>query len=573
MMPPKPPRKSLIKSNINSYDVPKAACKEVDTTEPAVADEIQSEVKFKPVPRPRSKILPKTQSNSTTNAAVDPVNGNEPSKETNTVSSQHEEQPADKPCPGRPPPRPPVPKSSPYSVVTAAVDGGRQCVTLYSESNVKPSAVSSKPKTLPSPKRPPLPSIYYDRPSSLKEMRHRTYSQQSTIGSQQDKSPGGQLNYCQTFVTSDNVDRPAVPPRLSQCPIYEPSSPQPRPPPCMFSPPPPPPPSTTATLSESVYSEIEHRPYLDVLPEDEDTLTRGGSVPRSGLRFQSNCFSSRQSRGEADETIVMLRWLARISKSNVTPSLYGLSIEEEIRSFNQRAMNVSKALRLFNLLMMKRSECMRNIITEFNAISNSLDKMKKKTKTMGIAGGTTGAVGGMTAVLGIALAPVTMGASLIATAVGAGMVASAGGMGAHTAKCNKKTVNKMTVVKLVYDYKSNVVDLESCLDFILSGMNDLRRHDIPRLQRAGAETDALKVAHLSQTVFREIDNEKRTSQGLSSEKLLRDFTRELDQYFTGEDDQILKKSNKSRFSGRVHLLAKNLQDHLEHLNRMWEMFS
>lgn len=236
-------------------------------------------------------------------------------------------------------------------------------------------------------------------------------------------------------------------------------------------------------------------------------------------------------------------------------------------------MNVSKALRLFNLLMMKRSECMRNIITEFNAISNSLDKMKKKTKTMGIAGGTTGAVGGMTAVLGIALAPVTMGASLIATAVGAGMVASAGGMGAHTAKCNKKTVNKMTVVKLVYDYKSNVVDLESCLDFILSGMNDLRRHDIPRLQRAGAETDALKVAHLSQTVFREIDSEKRTSQGLSSEKLLRDFTRELDQYFTGEDDQILKKSNKSRFSGRVHLLAKNLQDHLEHLNRMWEMFS
>lgn len=56
-------------------------------SQPAVADEIQPEVKFKPVPRPRSKILPKTQSNSTTNAAVDPVNGNEPSKETNTVVS------------------------------------------------------------------------------------------------------------------------------------------------------------------------------------------------------------------------------------------------------------------------------------------------------------------------------------------------------------------------------------------------------------------------------------------------------------------------------------------------------
>lgn len=46
---------------------------------------------------------------------------------------------------------------------------------------------------------------------------------------------------------------------------------QTRPPPPTFSPPPPP---SNGTPSESVYSEIEHRPYLDVLPEDEDRTVR-----------------------------------------------------------------------------------------------------------------------------------------------------------------------------------------------------------------------------------------------------------------------------------------------------------
>lgn len=248
------------------------------------------------------------------------------------------------------------------------------------------------------------------------------------------------------------------------------------------------------------------------------------------------------------------------------------------RSFNQRAMNVGKALRLYNLLMMKRNEILRDHITEFRSISNSLDKVEKTSKTMGIAGGTTGAVGGVAAVLGIALAPMTMGTSLIATAVGAGMVASAGGMGAHAAKSNKKIVNRMTVEKLVYGYKANVVDLEHCLDFILSGMDELRRHDIARLQRAGAQTDALKMAALSQSVIRNYNNDRKNASvahtgGMSSERLLQAFAKEMDQYFTEKNGQKLKKSIKSKFSGRVRLLAENLQEELDRLNRIWEMLS
>lgn len=245
------------------------------------------------------------------------------------------------------------------------------------------------------------------------------------------------------------------------------------------------------------------------------------------------------------------------------------------RSFQQKAVDLRKALRLYTLLMMKRNESLRDILAEFRSISSSLDKMQKKSKTIGIAGGTAGAVGGVAAVVGIALAPVTMGTSLIATAVGASMVASAGGMGAHSAQqAKKKKVTRAAVEKLVGDYTLKVEDVEHCLDFILSVMSELRRHDLPRLQRAGVQTDALKLAHLSQSVmscgssFR-----KGSASGVSSERLLRVFTKELDQYFTEKNGQKLKTSCSSRFSGRVRLLAENLQDELDHLNCMWEMFS
>nr|XP_019964300.1 PREDICTED: uncharacterized protein LOC109643579 [Paralichthys olivaceus] len=579
MTPPKPPRKSCMMKSVitSSYDAQQPAYLDPNSSTPDVTDGNQSEVKVRPVPRPRSKVLPRAPSK--TDSTVDPAD--KTSDAANEVSSQHSEATAERPRPVRPPTRPPL------AVSKSTPERESQYMSLKTEPNVKPPAIVTERRLRP--ERPPPPAIYYGRAQSLKEKQSKEISTQESTTNSTEQTPDSSYFSekdglpCGTYgeMATCGTGRPAVPPRLSQRSLplsfseCDTSSLQTRPPPPSFNPPSPP--AFEGTPSESLYSEIETRPYLDVLPEDEDNLIHRKSTPGSGLRYQSRCFATgHQTSGDKDDIIGMLRWLTRVSKSNyMTPSLYGLSIEEEIRSFDQRARDVSKALRLYNLLLMKRNETLRNVITEFISISNCLDKMKKMAKTMGIAGGTTGAVGGMTAVLGIALAPVTMGASLIATAVGAGMVASAGGMGAHTANANKKTVNKMKVEKLVYEYKSDIVDVERCLDFILSGMNELRRHDIGRIQRAGAEPDALKMAHLSQSVINNsISKGRRTSAAHpSSERLLLAFAKELDQYFTEEDGQRLKKSNKSRFSGRVRLLAGNLQDQLEYLNHMWEMFS
>ncbi|XP_029363464.1 pollen-specific leucine-rich repeat extensin-like protein 2 isoform X2 [Echeneis naucrates] len=531
----------------NSYDIPKPA---PNVVKPTITYINQPETPVKPVPRPRLKLQPRVQND--TNNIID--SGDKINNETN-ASSKQPAHPTEyvRLYPVRAPPKPPN-GSTPHKH-RLAVNEGTQHMNSNTEPTVKPPAVSPGDVLRPPrPERPPSLSIYYD-------------GSQPTVGIQSR--------------AMDSTSRPVVPPRLTQSSlprsVFETSPHQIRPPPPPFNPPPPP---STGTPSEAVYSEIETHPYLDVLPEDENKITQVRKIPHSGLCYQSGCFSScNQTPENEDDLCAMLRWLTRVTKSQqMTPSLYGFSIEEEIRQFNQRATNVSKALFLYNVLMKKRSESLRKAITEFNSISDCLDKLQKTTKTMGIAGSTTGAVGGVTAVVGIALAPVTMGASLIATAVGAGMVASATGMGAHSIKANKKIVNRMTVEKLVYDYKSNVADLDHCLDFILSGMNELRRHDIPRLQRAGAQPDALKIAHLSHAVFRSnMNNKNRTSVaqtgGVSSERLLLSFVKELDLYFTEKDDQKLKKSNKSRFSGRVRLLAENLQEELGHLNHMWEMFS
>ncbi|XP_034046558.1 uncharacterized protein LOC117528108 isoform X2 [Thalassophryne amazonica] len=344
----------------------------------------------------------------------------------------------------------------------------------------------------------------------------------------------------------------------------------------------PPAPPTTETQSdtESVYSKISYRPSVrSFSDDDDDRMSQGRSTPLFG-QYQSAYFPPPQSASEDTEDIEgMLRWLKRVSKSSyLAPSKYNMDIEDEIRECNERAADVKKALRLYNLLMMKRNEKLRDYISEFITISDTLDKVHKKNKTIGIAGGTTGAVGGMTAVVGLALAPVTLGASLIATVVGAGMVASAGGMGAHAAKASKKIVNKKSVENLVCNYMTNIVDIEFCLIFILCAMNELRRHDLARLHRAGAPANALKMTQLSEQVFMDsMSNTQRKpaahTGGMSSEKLLKAFDKEIDMYFSERNGQKLKKSCQSKFSGRVRLLGVSLQEELDYLNHMWEKFS
>ncbi|KAE8282960.1 hypothetical protein D5F01_LYC18354 [Larimichthys crocea] len=528
-MPLKPLKKSLKKSSsydFQLYEVP-------DTLLGAVTDETQQEVKAKPVPRPWSKIKLKAKCDTSNNTTVDSVD-----RTSDTTNADSSQQPADhkKPQPVPPLPRPPMSKYVNLSKPPAEVNEGHRYVNSNPNTALNPPATSTE--TIECPPPPPRPAFPPPPPSNCIYKPLSTVRPEPEIfndGSWQSRSSSAAFSveevglYCTPDHSTDSYypDRPAVPAWQPTLPL---STGPPLPP---FRPPP------TRTLQPE--SENTVHPDLPVLPDTDEHMT---------------------------DITMMLRWLQRESKSHLmAPSFYGLSLEEEIRSFNERAMNVKKALRLYNLLLMKRKETLQEIITEFNSICRSLDKVQKKTQKIESAGVVA-------IIVGVAMVPFTLGLSLIATAVGVGMV-----LGAN-AKAKKKSVNKARVETLAFQYINEVGDLERCLDFILSGMDfilsgmdELRRHDLPRLQRARVQADAVNMAHLSKYVLTNNARKGSANTRLASpEKLLKTFIHELDQYFTKKGGQKLKKSNESKFSGRVHLLAENLQDDLDHMNSLWETF-
>ena len=246
------------------------------------------------------------------------------------------------------------------------------------------------------------------------------------------------------------------------------------------------------------------------------------------------------------------------------------------RDINQKAITVTRALKHFKSLL----DALQQHVSELTTFCDDLDKRQKKNKAMGIAGGTTGAVGGVAAVVGVALAPATMGISLVVTVIGAGMVATAGGIGARAAIADKKhKPEKTRIESIVHDYTNNVVDMERCSLLIRDGIDKLRRDYCAELWGPDVVPEALRIAKLSQTIMLEKDmlgvsGMSTASKGrISSVNLLQAFSGELDLYFTEKNGQKLKKSNEMKFACRVRQLAVKLQEVLDELCLMWEKIS
>ncbi|XP_061829361.2 uncharacterized protein [Nerophis lumbriciformis] len=465
------------------------------------------------------------------------------------------------------PPSEPPPVESELKVRPVPLPRLKKPNNIY-ETRYDVPAVKKQPTP---PPRPPAPNFYYNQKSEITDKPHHpgaTLRQTSlpAIHSETD-GPEKQPHIFRPRLSLSEgapLSTRALPAR--SCPQI--NGPLPRP-------------SITPPV-EPLYMEIEDAQYLAILPPEDDVTAQETSPTSKGVYNQiDSCqqyYEIIEEKEDVQEIQEMLKWMRQESKAaHKTPSVFGLDIKQEIRSFNQRAMNIKQALHLYNVLMKRRSRCLGYYVSEFRSISQLLDKDEKKVKNMGIAGGTTGAVGGVAAVVGIALAPVTMGVSLIATAVGVGMVGAAGGMGVHAATPNKEINDQEKIEKLACDYAMSVADIEHCLGLILSEVNELQRHDLGRLEHAGGVLPAaLTLAHRSQAVRNNIHNGRLSSYASTtpSERLLQAFAAEMDQYYKDKGGhKKLRKSNKSRLSGRVQLLARNLQEELDYLNDMWKCFN
>ncbi|KAI3376244.1 hypothetical protein L3Q82_016753, partial [Scortum barcoo] len=162
--------------------------------------------------------------------------------------------------------------------------------------------------------------------------------------------------------------------------------------------------------------------------------------------------------------------------------LFAVLTQINQRSFTVLADKVHRGMRVFNKVFTERAEVLWQSIITLHTIADDISQFHHKAKIAGITGGTTTAVGGVTAIAGLALAPVTLGISLVITAVGVG-VATAGGITSASAAIsdNVNNINDRKKVETVLEeYEAHLLDIAKILHFINHGLYKLRGHPFLR---------------------------------------------------------------------------------------------
>uniref|UniRef100_A0A8C9WBR0 Apolipoprotein L domain-containing protein 1-like n=3 Tax=Scleropages formosus TaxID=113540 RepID=A0A8C9WBR0_SCLFO len=349
-------------------------------------------------------------------------------------------------------------------------------------------------------------------------------------------------------------------------------------------PPPLPPPlyprlATSASHSPSVSDSKNIPIYLEILPDTTPGHQRTNKplplLPKARPHTDDEnknfaIYQDLQDSGyKSKETDELTEWWNTVEPWEDISLGDGSSAEEKLKVFRLKVHRIQMAMKFFTSCFNKSAETLRSYIAELNGVVENSDKISRKMKIQAITGGATGGIGSVAIVAGIVLAPITMGASLAVTAVGVGAVAAGGATGAAAAIANKKrsSSDKKKVEQIVHDYKAEVLDIDRSLEFVAAGVRELKKHDISKLKFEGHEDErsVLVVAELAKNNVSSIQTACRSS------GILQGFV--LDDCSSDEDSQKQKKDSMTKFGRNVHEFTQQLQEALDDLNRVQEIFS
>ncbi|XP_041959050.1 uncharacterized protein LOC121718199 [Alosa sapidissima] len=242
------------------------------------------------------------------------------------------------------------------------------------------------------------------------------------------------------------------------------------------------------------------------------------------------------------------------------------SPDTELRMLAEKVHRVQRAVQLYWHLMSTHGVTLQNHIGEMNRTADHISKAYGKLKAAGATGGTRRAVGSAVAMTGIVLAPFTMGISLAITAVGVGVLAAGRLTKAHPEIKNKVAIDhdKRALGALVQDYRKKLEDIESCLQFIYTGMEHIGRNHLSILK--GVNMDTSRVASMLG-----LSGEVVLGLGVAgtSSDLLRGFAGGIGTFYSKKDNQRLKEGKENKFAKRLCEVAARLQtaqDELTHVS-------
>ncbi|XP_004716275.1 apolipoprotein L domain-containing protein 1 [Echinops telfairi] len=125
------------------------------------------------------------------------------------------------------------------------------------------------------------------------------------------------------------------------------------------------------------------------------------------------------------------------------------------------------SLRRFQGLLLDRRGLLHGQVLRLREVARRLERLRRRSLAANVAGSSLSAAGAVTAIVGLSLSPITLGASLLASAVGLG-VATAGGAVTITSDlslvfCNSRELRR--VQEIAATCQDQMREILSCLEF------------------------------------------------------------------------------------------------------------
>ncbi|XP_030635277.1 serine/threonine-protein kinase 10-like [Chanos chanos] len=184
-----------------------------------------------------------------------------------------------------------------------------------------------------------------------------------------------------------------------------------------------------------------------------------------------------------------VKLIPKILNGNYPPLLHNIShnlqqlIEETLQTDPGRRPDVRDILRKPFVLRFLRARSVSTVaelnenIRKLRALADGLEKVHHGATVGSLTGGVIGAAGGITSIVGLILAPFTLGASLIVTGVGVGVAVAGGataGISNITNMVNQST-DRQNIKNIILEFQEKMNSVVICLQHITEGMKDLRQ--------------------------------------------------------------------------------------------------
>ncbi|XP_041820788.1 uncharacterized protein si:cabz01007807.1 isoform X5 [Chelmon rostratus] len=314
-------------------------------------------------------------------------------------------------------------------------------------------------------------------------------------------------------------------------------------------------------------------------PEDppgatsSDYLSEAAKAEWLAAQMDERAAAGLEDEDEEGDTDSLMEWWYTVEQWDEVPSDDEDKVikEDESKSFTILADKVQRGLRVFNKVFMERAEVLWHSVITLHAIADDISNFHQKAKIAGITGGTTTAVGGVTAIAGLALAPFTFGASLVITAVGVG-VATAGGITSASAAISDNVNNmhdRKKVETVLEEYEAHLLDIGKILHFVNQGLYKLRGHPFLRSGTQHYSEDweirraVQMISLVDLPVMRAADI---TDTAVAS---VQGLFKGMDKYFI-KDSRELRKGCKKEVVGQIKEVANVLNDGIVELNAIRE---